>query len=96
MSVLDSIIAGVREDLTARRLPLAQLREKLESAPPVIDAHPGLKGERVSVIAEVKRSSPSKGALSTIADPGKLAEPMYKQVRELSLIQMRSRRIKSV
>ena len=74
MSVLDSIIAGVREDLIARRLPLAQLREKLESAPPVIDAHPGLKGERVSVIAEVKRSSPSKGALSTIADPGKLAE----------------------
>lgn len=74
MSVLDSIIAGVREDLAARRLPLAQLREKLESAPPVIDAHPGLKGERVSVIAEVKRSSPSKGELSTIADPGKLAE----------------------
>lgn len=74
MSVLDSIIADVREDLAARRLPLAQLREKLDSSPPVIDAHPGLKSERVSVIAEVKRSSPSKGALSEIADPGKLAE----------------------
>jgi indole-3-glycerol phosphate synthase len=78
MSVLDSIIAGVREDLAARRLPLAQLREKLEGAPAVIDAHPGLKGERISVIAEVKRSSPSKGELSTIADPGKLAEQYQK------------------
>lgn len=32
MSVLDSIIAGVREDLAKRRRPLGELREKLESA----------------------------------------------------------------
>ncbi len=78
MSVLDAIIAGVREDLANRRLPLGELREKLESAPTVIDAHPGLRGELISVIAEVKRSSPSKGALATIADPAKLAE-QYQQ-----------------
>lgn len=78
MSVLDSIIAGVREDLAKRRLPLSELREKLESAPPVIDAHPGLRGDLISVIAEVKRSSPSKGSLATIADPAKLAE-QYQQ-----------------
>ena len=78
MSVLDAIIAGVREDLASRRLPLGELREKLESAPPVIDAHPGLRGDLISVIAEVKRSSPSKGALATIADPAKLAE-QYQQ-----------------
>ncbi len=78
MSVLDSIIAGVREDLAKRRLPLSELREKLESAPPVIDAHPGLRGDLISVIAEVKRSSPSKGELAAIADPAKLAE-QYQQ-----------------
>lgn len=74
MSVLDSIIEGVREDLARRRIPLAQLHEKLENAPAVIDAHPGLRGDLISVIAEVKRSSPSKGALSSISNPAALAE----------------------
>lgn len=73
MSVLNSIIEGVREDLAKRRVPLNDLREKLDSAPPVIDAHPGLRCELISVIAEVKRSSPSKGALSAITDPAHLA-----------------------
>ena len=73
MSVLDSIIEGVREDLAARRLPLSQLHEALTQAPPVIDAHPRLLAEPMTVIAEVKRSSPSKGSLAVIADPRKLA-----------------------
>ena len=73
MSVLDSIIAGVREDLAARRLPMAQLLEALEVAPPVKDCLPALLTEEISVIAEVKRSSPSKGALATISDPAALA-----------------------
>jgi indole-3-glycerol phosphate synthase len=74
MSVLDAIIEGVREDLAARRLPLAQLQEKLDSAPAVIDAHPRLRAAEMNVIAEVKRSSPSKGALAPIADPVALAQ----------------------
>ena len=78
MTVLDSIIAGVREDLAKRRRPLGELREKLESAPPVIDAHPGLRGDLISVIAEVKRSSPSKGELAAITNPANLAE-QYQQ-----------------
>ncbi len=32
-----------------------------------------MRGPGVSVIAEVKRSSPSKGALAAIADPAALA-----------------------
>ena len=73
MSVLDSIIEGVREDLAARRLPLAQINEKLSQAPAVIDAHPLLRRPGINVIAEVKRSSPSKGALAAIANPIDLA-----------------------
>jgi indole-3-glycerol phosphate synthase len=73
MSVLDSIIEGVREDLAARRLPLAQLNEQLAQAPAVIDAHPRLTASDMAIIAEVKRSSPSKGALAQIENPASLA-----------------------
>jgi indole-3-glycerol phosphate synthase len=74
MSVLDSIIEGVREDLAARRKPLAQLQEAMDKAAPVRDPLNTLLSNKLSVIAEVKRSSPSKGALATIADPASLAE----------------------
>ena len=73
MSVLASIIEGVREDLAARRLPMSQLLEALELAPPVRDCLAALLTEDISVIAEVKRSSPSKGSLSPITDPAALA-----------------------
>ncbi|CAB4866282.1 unannotated protein [freshwater metagenome] len=74
MSVLDSIIEGVREDLALRRKPLGQVHEELTYAPKVVDAHPLLSRDGIQVIAEVKRSSPSKGALADISDPAKLAE----------------------
>jgi indole-3-glycerol phosphate synthase len=73
VSVLDSIIEGVREDLAARRLPLSQLHEQLSQAPQVIEAHERLLAAPMTVIAEVKRASPSKGALATISDPRALA-----------------------
>jgi indole-3-glycerol phosphate synthase len=73
VSVLDSIIEGVREDLAARRLPMSQLLEAIEVAPPVRDCLSALLTDDISVIAEVKRSSPSKGALAPITDPAGLA-----------------------
>ena len=74
MSVLDSIIEGVREDLAKRRKSLHQIHEEMSQAAPVRDAHHSLTGDEMKVIAEVKRSSPSKGALSAITDPAALAE----------------------
>ena len=73
MSVLDSIIEGVREDLASRRIPMGQLHEALEVAPAVRDCLPLLLTEPISLIAEVKRSSPSKGSLASITDPAGLA-----------------------
>jgi indole-3-glycerol phosphate synthase len=73
MSVLDSIIEGVREDLAERRLPLSQIQEQLSQAPAVIDAHQRLLANSINIIAEVKRSSPSKGSLAPISDPRALA-----------------------
>lgn len=74
MSVLDSIIEGVREDLAARRLPLAQLHQRIEDIAPALDAYSSLSRDSINVIAEVKRSSPSKGSLAPITDPASLAE----------------------
>jgi indole-3-glycerol phosphate synthase len=74
MSVLDSIIEGVREDLAERRKPLGQLQEAIDQAEQVRDPLAFLLASQMSVIAEVKRASPSKGALAAIADPAGLAE----------------------
>lgn len=75
MSVLDEIIEGVRADLAERQreVPLDALKERAAKAPAPVDALAALRGPGVSVIAEVKRSSPSKGALAAIADPAALA-----------------------
>ncbi len=74
MTVLDSIIEGVREDLARRRKPLSQIHDQMSEAASVRDAHFALSGNEMKVIAEVKRSSPSKGELSSITDPAALAE----------------------
>ena len=74
MSVLDSIIEGVREDLAKRRRSLGDLHEQMSQAAAPLNAHQVLKGDQMKVIAEVKRSSPSKGELSAIGDPAALAE----------------------
>ena len=74
MSVLDSIIEGVREDLAKRRRSLGELHEQMSQAAAPLDAHAVLKSDQMKVIAEVKRSSPSKGELSAIGDPAALAE----------------------
>ncbi len=75
MSVLDDIIDGVRADLAARQemAPLERLKEAAAKAPSPRDVMAALGGAEVAVIAEVKRASPSKGALAAIADPAGLA-----------------------
>ncbi len=75
MSVLDDIVVGVREDLAARaaQVPVADLRAALADVEPVRDPMPHLRSRESSVVAEVKRRSPSKGDLAPIPDPTTLA-----------------------
>lgn len=75
MTVLDDILAGVREDLAVRmaEVPIEELKERAAQVRPARDVYGVLKGDGVSVIAEVKRSSPSRGALAEIPSPAALA-----------------------
>ena len=75
MSVLDDILDGVRADLAARQElePLDRLKQAAARAPSPRDVMAAFRGSEVAVIAEVKRASPSKGALAAIADPAALA-----------------------
>jgi indole-3-glycerol phosphate synthase len=76
VSVLDEIVAGVREDLAARREQVGEdeLLATVATLPPPRDPMPAFAAPGLSVIAEVKRRSPSKGALADIPDPAALAQ----------------------
>lgn len=74
-TVLDAIVAGVREDLAVRTEQVSQsdLERRVADLPAAIDAEERLRAPGLSLIAEVKRASPSKGHLAEISDPASLA-----------------------
>ena len=74
-SVLDSIVEGVRIDLAAREaaVDFAEIKRRAAGTVPPRDVMAALRAPGIGVIAEVKRSSPSKGKLATIPDPADLA-----------------------
>ena len=75
MGVLDDIVAGVRLDVAAREALLTRedLEARLDQVSSPLDPMPAFRAPGLAVIAEVKRRSPSKGALADIPDPAHLA-----------------------
>jgi indole-3-glycerol phosphate synthase len=76
VNVLDEIVCGVLADLKERQsaTPLDRLKELARARPAAKDPMPALRDrDSVAVIAEVKRSSPSKGPIAAIPDPAALA-----------------------
>lgn len=74
-TVLDDIIAGVRADLAGRedRVSLHAVAAAAERAEPPRPVLAALRRPTLSLIAEVKRRSPSKGDLAAIPEPATLA-----------------------
>ena len=75
-TILSDIIVGVRADLLEResRVSRDDLQRRLADVAPARDATAALRNAPgLAVVAEVKRSSPSKGALAPIVDPAALA-----------------------
>ncbi len=76
MTVLDDILAGVREDVELRmaETPLEVLKNRAAQQDRPRDCISALRDGGVQVIAEVKRASPSGGVLADIPDPAALAQ----------------------
>lgn len=74
--MLDSLVAGALADASERRAArtLAEVETDALARPAALDVLSALApADRVKIIAEVKRSSPSRGALADIPDPAALA-----------------------
>jgi indole-3-glycerol phosphate synthase/phosphoribosylanthranilate isomerase len=76
---LEQILHRTRSDLEERKrtLPLAALAQQAAAQPPARDLAAALRpadgGRRLSLIAEIKRASPSRGPLAPDLDPVTLA-----------------------
>ena len=73
--ILDKIMAHKRAELHEHKrvTPLAELVERAADRPPPLDFAAALGRAGVSLIAEVKRASPSRGVLCRDFDPARLA-----------------------
>lgn len=74
--MLEGLVAGALEDAARRReqRPLAEVERAAVNNTPARDAQAALqRASTIKIIAEVKRASPSRGALAEIPDPAVLA-----------------------
>ncbi|MDP9243805.1 MAG: indole-3-glycerol phosphate synthase, partial [Chloroflexota bacterium] len=71
MTVLDELLAAsrVRAGRDARLVPLRELRREVGSMPPARRFEAAIRyGDRLALIAEVKRASPSAGSFKAVED----------------------------
>ncbi len=73
--ILDEIIADTRASLAKRRVihPEGALREQLGQVPQPLDVIGCLQRSGVSIVAEIKRASPSRGVLDLNLEPAQIA-----------------------
>jgi len=72
---LSRIISTTEEDIALRKKkhPLRELERAIDGMPPTRDFHDAIAGPEVALIAEVKKSSPSRGCLRPDFDPVSIA-----------------------
>lgn len=74
-TILDRILARTAADLEARKaqLPIGDLERIAAGMPAPVSLHGSLKRPGMSVIAEIKRASPSRGVFDVTIEPSAVA-----------------------
>jgi indole-3-glycerol phosphate synthase len=74
--ILDKIVADVKIYLAAKKklVPLAEIKMRTSVQPPPLDFAAALRGNKVRLIAEVKKASPSKGIICPDFNPVNIAK----------------------
>jgi len=74
--ILDQIVADNLRELEARKrsFPLAEMQRVALEQPPPLDFASALRGDRIQLIAEVKKASPSKGIIRADFNPVEIAQ----------------------
>ena len=74
--ILNEIVKDNLEELEARKhsLPLAELKRVVLEQPPPLEFASALHGDRIQLIAEVKKASPSRGIIRPDFDPVDIAQ----------------------
>ena len=78
--ILDEILEKRKIQLAGEKgkISLDELKKLIKAAPETRSFKNALKAERISVIAEVKKASPSKGLIQPDFDPVKIAREYEK------------------
>jgi indole-3-glycerol phosphate synthase len=73
--ILDQIVADKRLEVVKRkaRIPSAEFRTRAENAPEPRDFAGALRGDKVTLVAEIKRASPSRGEIRAGVNPVEIA-----------------------
>jgi len=76
MTILDRIVSSVREQLAVRKRQVSASALEIKGAcqPPCRSMSAALRDEPLSIIAEIKRASPSKGLIRAAVEPKDLAQ----------------------
>jgi len=74
-TILDEILARTTADLSERKsnMPVSDLAAAARSRPAPLSLRAAVAGPEMSVIAEIKRASPSRGTFPVIVEPANLA-----------------------
>ena len=74
--ILDQIVSHNRRELEykKRSFPMAELQRLASAQPPALDLASALRGDRVHLIAEVKKASPSMGIIRPDFSPVEIAQ----------------------